>query len=124
MDIEERFADGVSAVHITGNQVRIDWMTLQPHLKSENGQPVYNINHRTIIPLEGFIQAFNTQKTLVEQLMKSGIARQEGIVFDTSTVKKDNTIPDKEVVTKESIAQKLNADNPVEIEELEVEEDE
>ena len=29
----EIFADGISAVHVTGNVVRIDLMTLQPHMK-------------------------------------------------------------------------------------------
>lgn len=45
-----------SAVHITGSPVRIDLMTVQPQMKSDNGQPVIDISKRTIMPLEGFVQ--------------------------------------------------------------------
>ena len=41
---KEIFADGISAVHVTGNLVRIDLMTVQPHLNGDNDQPVVEIN--------------------------------------------------------------------------------
>ena len=41
---QESFADGINAVHVTGNLVRIDLMTLQPYLKSDEGQPVFDIS--------------------------------------------------------------------------------
>jgi hypothetical protein len=43
---QEIYADGISAIHTTGNLIRIDLMTVQPHLKSENGQPVVEVNFR------------------------------------------------------------------------------
>ena len=71
----EIFADAVSAVHVTGNLVRIDLMTLQPHLKSDNGQPVYDISKRIIMPLEGFIQSIAVQETILKQLIDSGVLK-------------------------------------------------
>ena len=38
-----------STVHVTGNIVRIDLMTVQPQLKSDNGQPVVDISQRIIM---------------------------------------------------------------------------
>lgn len=73
----EIFADGVSAVHVTGNLVRIDLLTLQPHLKSENGQPVVQINQRIVMPLEGFVQALAIQQDIVGQLVEAGVLKQE-----------------------------------------------
>jgi len=72
----EIFADGISAVHVTGNLVRIDLMTVQPHLKSENGQPVYDIGKRIIMPLEGFIQSLATQENIVNQLIETGVLKK------------------------------------------------
>ena len=70
---QEIFADGISSIHITGNLVRIDLMTVQPHLKSDNGQPVAEINKRIIMPLEGFVQSLPLQENIVKQLIEAGI---------------------------------------------------
>lgn len=75
----EIFADGISAIHVTGNVVRIDLMTLQPHLKSDNGQPVVEVNKRIIIPLEGFIQSLAPQQDIVKQLVTAGVLSQDSI---------------------------------------------
>lgn len=73
---QEIFADGISAVHVTGNVVRIDLMTVQPHLKSDNGQPVYDISKRIIMPLEGFVQSLSVQEDIVRQLIDAGVLKQ------------------------------------------------
>ena len=70
---QEIFADGISSIHITGNLVRIDLMTVQPHLKSDNGQPVAEINKRIIMPLEGFVQSLPLQENIVKQLIEAGV---------------------------------------------------
>ena len=72
----EIFADGISAVHVTGGLVRIDLMTVQPHLKSEDGQPVYDISKRIIMPLEGFVQSLSVQEDIVKQLISAGVLKQ------------------------------------------------
>ena len=76
---QEIFADGISAIHVTGNLVRIDLMTVQPHLKSDNGQPVVEINRRIIMPLEGFVQALATQQDIARQLVDAGILKQNDV---------------------------------------------
>lgn len=76
---QEIFADGISAVHVTGNLVRIDLLTLQPHLKSDSGQPVVDISKRIIMPLEGFVQALAIQQDVARQLMDAGILKQNGV---------------------------------------------
>lgn len=73
---QEIFVDGISSIHITGNLVRIDLMTIQPHLKSDNGQPVVEINKRIIMPLEGFVQSLPLQENIVNQLLEAGILKK------------------------------------------------
>ena len=73
---QEIFADGISSIHITGNLVRIDLMTIQPHLKSDNGQPVVEITRRIIMPLEGFVQSLAIHENIVNQLVEAGILKK------------------------------------------------
>lgn len=63
------FADTIGAVHVTGNLVRLDLMNLQPG----EGSGKKELAHRLIIPLEGFVQAFNLQEQVVRQLSQNGI---------------------------------------------------
>ena len=73
----EIFADGISAVHVTGNLVRIDLMTMQPQLKSKDGQPVVEVNQRIIMPLEGFVQSLGVQDNIVKQLIEAGVLKKD-----------------------------------------------
>ena len=73
----EIFADGISAVHVTGNLVRIDLMTVQPQLKSKDGQPVVEVNQRIIMPLEGFVQSRGVQDNIVKQLIEAGVLKKD-----------------------------------------------
>lgn len=75
----EIFADGISAIHITGNLVRIDLMTVQPHLNSDNGQPVVEVSKRIIMPLEGFVQSLAVQENIINQLIDAGIIKKNPV---------------------------------------------
>lgn len=72
---QEIFADTVSNINVTGQIVRIDLATLQPQLKSDNGQPVFANSQRIVMPLEGFLQAVGVQQNIVQQLVNSGIVK-------------------------------------------------
>jgi hypothetical protein len=69
---QEIFADGVSAVHVTGNIVRIDLFSMQPHLQSKDGKPVFDISRRVIMPLDGFVKSFAVQEQVLQQLIATG----------------------------------------------------
>lgn len=81
----ELFADGISAVHVTGDLVRIDLMTLQPQLQSDNQQPVYDISKRIIMPLEGFVQSLQIQESIVKQLIDAGVLKKIEDAGETAT---------------------------------------
>ena len=89
-DYEEIFADAISAIHVTGNLVRIDLMAQQPHLKSDNGQPVFDVNQRIIMPLEGFVQSLATQEDIVKQLVEAGVLQKFDSVVEKTTRKENN----------------------------------
>lgn len=70
---QEFFADGIRAIHVTGQLVRIDLVTVQPQLKSDNGQLVLDMSARLIMPLEGFVQSFAVQENILKQLIDAGV---------------------------------------------------
>jgi hypothetical protein len=73
---QEIYVDGISVIHVTGNLIRLDLMTVQPHLKSENGQPVVEINKRLIMPLDGFVKSFALQEQIMKQLLEAGVVQK------------------------------------------------
>lgn len=87
--IQDIYADGIGNVHVTGNMVRFDLVTLQPNLKSDNGQPVYNMNQRIILPLEAFIQGFLLQDNVMKKLIEAGIVNMQPAVANQPTVKEE-----------------------------------
>ena len=87
---QEIFADAISGVHVTGNLVRIDLMTVQPHLKSDNGQPVVDISKRIIMPLEGFIQSLKVQEDIVKKLIDAGVLQKTEGTEKTAPVEEEN----------------------------------
>jgi translation elongation factor EF-Tu-like GTPase len=88
---QEIFADAISATHVTGNLVRIDLLTLQPQLKSDNGQPVVDISKRIIMPLEVF-QSLETQQNLVNQLIEAGVLKKSEETARLKAVGKNPTV--------------------------------
>ena len=73
---QEIFADGISAIHVTGHLVRIDLVTVQPQHKSDSGQPVLDMSGRIIMPLDGFVQALAVQENIVKRLIDAGVLTQ------------------------------------------------
>ena len=75
----EFFSDGIGSVHVTGNLVRIDFVTLQPHLQGaaeSEGKPVFAVKHRCVMPLESFIQSLSVQEDIVQKLMAAGVVQK------------------------------------------------
>lgn len=79
---QDIFSDGISSIHITGNIIRLDLMSFQPQLKSENGQPVFNVTQRIVMPLEAFIQSFAVQERVMQQLIEAGVLKKSAAPED------------------------------------------
>jgi len=86
---QEIYADAISAIHVTGNMIRIDLMTLQPQLKSENGQPVFDSSKRIIMPLEAFIQSLAVQENIIKQLADAGVLKMTNSSNEATKQDKD-----------------------------------
>lgn len=89
---QDIFVDGIGNINVTGNIVRIELVALQPQLKNENGQPVFTNSQRIVMPLEGFLQGFNLQQNVVQQLIQAGVLQM-------------NVTPNDSVVAAEAAAE-------------------
>lgn len=64
------FADQIGSVHMKGNLVRFDLLATQSDDEETNE---LKLAGRLIMPLEGFIKAFNLQEELISQLTQNGV---------------------------------------------------
>lgn len=70
----EIFADGVESIHMINGIVRLDLHTLQP--QEDNGQPIPRISDRIIIPMQGFVQLYETMEKVIGKLVQDGVLKQ------------------------------------------------
>lgn len=76
---QDIFVDGIGTINVTGNIVRIDLASLQPQLKSENGEPVFATSQRIVMPLEGFLQGVALQQNILQQLIQTGVLQVNAV---------------------------------------------
>ena len=70
-DKKEIFADGIGQIHMIAGMVRYDFITLQPG--EEGKEPTPESKVRLIMPIQGFLSAFNTMQQLIDKLMEAGV---------------------------------------------------
>jgi hypothetical protein len=70
---QEFYADKVSNIYVNGTTVRIDFVSLNPALQDKDGNPMYNLSGRVVIPLTGFAEAFPLYQNILGQLVEKGI---------------------------------------------------
>jgi hypothetical protein len=68
----ELFADGIGEITIIGTTVRIDLVSLSPQERdgAGNQQPVFR--QRVVIPVDGFMNAFELLERVADQLVRAG----------------------------------------------------
>lgn len=74
MDIKEIFADGVGQIHFAGNMMRMDFVTLQP--TGDGKAPKAEVTTRVIMPMQGFLGAFDSTQRFVNRLVAAGVLKK------------------------------------------------
>ncbi|MDO8311689.1 MAG: hypothetical protein Q7T25_07100 [Sideroxyarcus sp.] len=67
----ELFADDIGNIAVTGTLVRMDLVSLG--IANEGEQPRLEFRQRIVMPLDGFLRAFDTQRKVVDALLKEGV---------------------------------------------------
>jgi len=69
------FADRLSNVQIAGNTVRLEFSVLDIVPGNTTTEPRLSVSHVLVMPLEGFVQAFNGQDSVIKKLLADGVLR-------------------------------------------------
>ena len=70
----EIFADGIGQIHFIGGMARLDLANLQP--TEEGKEPVMESSIRVIMPMQGFLAAFNSMQQLIDKLVAAGVLKK------------------------------------------------
>jgi hypothetical protein len=74
------FADRLTNLQIAGNTVRMEFSILDMVPGNNLNEPKTNISHVLVMPLEGFVQAFNGQEAVVKKLLADGVLKSNEAV--------------------------------------------
>lgn len=70
------FADRLTNVQIAGNTVRMEFSTLEFLPGNDPNTPKTSVSLVLVMPLEGFVQAYNGQETVVRKLLADGLLKR------------------------------------------------
>lgn len=69
------FADRLTNLQIVANTVRLEFSTLEIAPSGNQAAPQSVVSHVLVMPLEGFVQAFNGQEAVVKKLLADGVLK-------------------------------------------------
>jgi hypothetical protein len=67
------FADRLTNLQIAGSTVRLEFSILDMVPGNNLNEPKTNVSYVLVMPLEGFVQSFNGQETVVKKLLADGV---------------------------------------------------
>ncbi|HEX4177013.1 MAG TPA: hypothetical protein VHY57_01185 [Rhizomicrobium sp.] len=77
---QQQYADGIGAISIIGQTVRIDFAALSPTEKDEKGEPKAVVVQRVVMTSEGFVQCaarMQAARSLIEGRQRTPAAPAE-----------------------------------------------
>ena len=83
---DERFADSIGEIGLTGPVVRMDLVSLSVTEKDDKKQPKPVFRQRIIMPLEGFVRSFALMAQVMQQLEKQGVIKRGGAQDEAKVV--------------------------------------
>ena len=86
MNDEERYADAIGEIGLTGPVVRIDLVSLSATEKDDKKQPKPVFRQRIVMPLEGFVRSFALMAQVMQQLEKQGVIKRAGAAGEPKVV--------------------------------------
>jgi hypothetical protein len=75
--VPEIFTDGIGKYRYGGGVVRMDLISAVEADEKDEKEAKTVVTHRLIMSPEGFLRAVSTMNTLLNQLVKAGVVKQE-----------------------------------------------
>lgn len=94
-DVKQLFLDGIGEIHFLNNNVRTSWGTfIQNSIdNTQNNEPFFKYELRTILPLTSFLSALRAQYDLYLKLVENNIV-PEGTLEKISEQSSEANTPD------------------------------
>lgn len=83
-NVQRVFVDGINHINFINGMIRINMGVVVPG-PEEDSDPSFKETHQLIIPLNSFLNAFESQKQLIEQLEENGIISKNEDAQDNIT---------------------------------------
>ena len=83
---DERYADTIGEIALTGSVVRLDLVVISTREKDDKGQPKSEFRQRVVMPLEGFVRSFGLMAQVMQQLEKQGVIKRAGSAGEPKVV--------------------------------------
>lgn len=74
-DTPEVFADGLGRIAFHSGVVRFELVSIELPESGEEAPNSAVVNQRVVLPLEGFLRAYQTMGELVQNLTKAGVIK-------------------------------------------------
>ncbi len=81
---DEVFADRMVEISQVGSTVRLDLQSLSATERQEDGSPKLVFRQRIVMPLDGFLQSFQTMERMVAKLVEAGVLVRKPTEGDAS----------------------------------------
>jgi hypothetical protein len=76
--VDEVFADGLGEITITGSTVRLDLVSFSTSERNADGEPKLVFKQRIILPVDGFMNAFDLMQKVTKELIANGAVKRIG----------------------------------------------
>lgn len=73
---DELFADGIGNIAISGMVIRFDLMALDRSKQDDQNRPQLAVRQHVVMPIDGFLRAFQTLAGAVAKLEEAGVIRK------------------------------------------------
>jgi hypothetical protein len=76
---DEVFADGLGEITITGSTVRLDLVSFSTTERNPDGEPKLAFKQRIIMPVDGFMNAFDLMQKVTKELIANGAVKRVAV---------------------------------------------
>ena len=77
--VDEVFADGLGEITITGSTVRLDLVSFSTTERNADGEPKLCFKQRIIMPVDGFMNAFDLMQKVSRELIADGAVKRVAV---------------------------------------------
>ena len=86
--MNQLFADTIGTITVTGNLVRIDFVSMAANQPADAKEARrFEMTQRVVVPLEGFLRGMAAQQDIINKMLEAGILKSKAPEADIKPAK-------------------------------------